>query len=97
MRVDFIEKANGPANLVCEAEFYFEPQDGALDGMKLVGISLWRGQDGDVFVTFPARAFGEGSERRFFDFLRSADGVPATGRRLKAWVIDAYRSQVVAA
>jgi hypothetical protein len=28
----------------------------------------------EVYVTFPSRAFGAGSERRYFDYLRSVDG-----------------------
>ena len=40
MRVQFVERENGPERLVCEAEVFFD--DGPLAGMKLVGFSLWR-------------------------------------------------------
>ncbi len=63
MRVQFVERENGPERLVCEAEIVFE-EEGPLAGMKLVGFSLWRSPDGDVFVTFPSRAFGAGSAIR---------------------------------
>ena len=47
---------------------------GFLAGMKLVGFSLWKSPEGELYVTFPSRAFGGGSERRFFDFLRGVEG-----------------------
>ena len=96
MRVHFVEKENGPERLVCEAEIVFE-DDGPLAGMKLVGFSLWRSPDGDVFVTFPSRAFGAGSERRYFDYLRSTEGTGAEAKRVKGWILEAYRASTVAA
>ncbi|MGE0456062.1 MAG: hypothetical protein AB7O37_21765 [Vicinamibacteria bacterium] len=95
MRVQFVEKENGPERLVCEAELVFD--EGPLSGMKLVGFSLWRGTDGEVYVTFPSRAFGAGSERRYFDFLRSVDGTLAESRRVKAWVLEEYTASRKAA
>ena len=91
MRVQFVQRENGPERLVCEAEIVFD-EAGPLAGMKLVGFSLWRGPDGEVYVTFPSRAFGAGSERRFFDFLRSADGTAAEARRVKTWILEEHRA-----
>jgi hypothetical protein len=34
--------------------------------------------------------------RRFFDFLRSADGLPETGRRVKAWILEQHQTQKAA-
>jgi hypothetical protein len=96
MRVHFVERENGPERLVCEAEIVFE-EEGPLAGMKLVGFSLWRSPDGDVFVTFPSRAFGAGSERRYFDYLRSTEGTGAEAKRVKGWILEAYRASTVAA
>ena len=90
MRVQFVEKVNGPERLVCYAEILFD-QD-PLAGMKLVGFSLWRSTDGDVYVTFPSRAFGTGSERKFFDYLRSAEGLSAEVKRVKDWILGEYRA-----
>ena len=73
MRVQFVQKENQPEKLVCEAEVLFE-NEGPLTGMKLVGFSLWRSPEGEVYVTFPSRAFGSGNERRYYDYLRSVDG-----------------------
>jgi hypothetical protein len=97
MRVVFVEKENGPERLVCEAEVVFEGESGALAGMKLVGFSLWRSPEGEVYVTFPSRAFGSGTERRFFDFLRSVEGSPADGKRVKAWILEQFRASREAA
>lgn len=91
MRVQFVSKESGPERLVCEAELVFDPE-GPLAGLKLVGFCLWRDAEGEVFVTFPSRAFGAGSERRYFDYLRSVDGTPAEAKRVKAWILEEYRA-----
>jgi len=96
MRVQFVERENGPERLVCEAEIVFD-EDGPLAGMKLVGFSLWRGPDGDLYVTFPSRAFGAGGERRYFDYLRSTEGTGAEAKRVKGWILEAYRASTLAA
>ncbi len=91
MRVQFVHKATGPERLLCEAEMIFD-EGCPLEGMKLVGFSLWRGANGEVFVTFPSRAFGAGSDRKFYDFLRAADGPnPDLARRVKGWIIEQYQ------
>jgi hypothetical protein len=91
MRVVFVERDNAPERLVCEAEVVFEAENGPLAGMKLVGFSLWRSPEGEVYVTFPSRAFGTGTERRFFDFLRSVEGTAADARRVKSWILENFR------
>lgn len=90
MRVQFVDKVNGPERLVCDAEIVFE--EDPLTGMKLVGFSLWRSTDGDVYVTFPSRAFGAGTERKYFDYLRSAEGLSAEVKRVKDWILGEYRA-----
>jgi hypothetical protein len=65
--------------------------------MKLVGFSLWRSPEGEVYVTFPSRAFGVGGERRFFDYLRSIEGSAADAKRVKAWILDEFRQNRQAA
>lgn len=93
MRVTFVEREGAPERLVCEAEVQFDAESGPLAGMKLVGFSLWRSPEGDLYVTFPSRAFGTGAERRFFDYLRSIEGQAADARRVKAWILDEYRTK----
>jgi len=92
MRVVFVERENAPERLVCEAEVVFEAEAGPLMGMKLVGFSLWRSPEGEVYVTFPSRAFGTGGERRFFDYLRSVESTPGDVKRVKAWILEQFRA-----
>ena len=97
MRVMFVDKQNGPERLVCDAEIVFEAPDGPLSGMKLVGFALWRSVEGELYVTFPSRAFGTMAERKYFDYLRSNEGTPADSRRVKDWIIQEYHASRVAA
>jgi hypothetical protein len=92
MRVNFVVRESAPERLVCEAEVLFDAESGPLAGMKLVGFSLWRSPEGEIYVTFPSRAFGTGNERRFFDFLRSAEGNGMDAKRVKAWILDEFRT-----
>ena len=94
VRVVFVERENGPERLACEAELVFGPAAGPLAGMKFNGFSIWRSPDGELYVTFPSRAFGTGSDRRFFDFLRSYEGQAADSKRVKAWILESYRQAV---
>ena len=96
MRVQFVEKTNGPERLLCEGEIVFD-EDGPLAGMKLVGFSVWRGQEGDAFVTFPARSFGAGGERRFFDLLRAVEPGSVEPKRVKDWILTEWRQARAAA
>jgi len=95
MRVQFVARENGPERLVCEAEVIFE--EDPLTGMKLIGFSLWRSPEGGVYVTFPARSFGAGTDRRYFDYLRSVEGAAAEVKRVKAWILEEFRASSQAA
>ena len=91
MRIEFIDRENGPKNLISEAEIFFDAEDGLLAGLKLTGFTLWRTEKGDPSVTFPARSWGEASERKFWDLLRAGDGGVEALRRLKAAMCDQHR------
>ena len=95
VQVQFTPRQNGPERLVTEAEIHFE--DGPLAGMRLVGFSLWRSTEGELYVTFPSRAFGAGTERKYFDYLRAVDGSSETVKAVKAWILEEYRRQAQAA
>jgi hypothetical protein len=96
MQVHFQARENGPERLVTEAEIHFD-EAGPLSGTRLVGFCLWKSPDGEIYVTFPSRAFGAGSERRYFDYLRAINGDGETVKRVKAWILDAYRNSASAA
>jgi hypothetical protein len=95
MKVQFVVRENGPERLVTEAEIHFE--EGPLEGTRLVGFCLWRSPEGEIYVTFPSRAFGAGNERRFFDYLRSVDGTLEVVKNVKAWILGEYRKASAAA
>jgi hypothetical protein len=97
MNLVFLERENGPDRLVCDAELVFGPDAGPLAGMKLVGFALWRSPEGEVYVTFPSRAFGAGNDRKYFDFLRSVEGSAADAKRVKGWILDQFRASREAA
>jgi hypothetical protein len=69
MQVHFVPRENGPERLVTEAEIHFD-KEGPLTGTRIVGFCLWRSPEGEIYVTFPSRAFGAGSERRYFEDCR---------------------------
>lgn len=95
LRVVYSDRQDGPERLVNEAELIFDGAEfGPLNGMKLVGFSLWRSPDGEVYVTFPSRAFGTGSERRFFDFLRTVDpGSHHQAKEVKAFILRDWNAR----
>ena len=90
MRIEFIDKENGPKNLIGEAEILFESEDGLLAGLRLVGFSLWRTERGETSVTMPSRTWGGPGERKFFDLLRGGDGGGDALHRLKAAISDLH-------
>ena len=90
IKVVFVQRENSPERLVSEGELLFE--DGLLAGMKLVGFSLWRSPEGEVYVTFPSRAFGAGGDRQYFDYLRGTNGGSKDAKRVKAWILEEWRN-----
>lgn len=94
VRVNFVRRQNGPQSLLAEAEILFEGNEmGPLKGTKLVGFSLWGGANGEVYATFPSRAFGAGQDRRYFDYLRSVDGNNELMKGVKAWLVDEFKAR----
>ena len=88
------EKANPPGKLA-DAELLFT--EGVLDGLKLVGFSVWERKTGDGRnVTFPARSFAMNGERRSFALLRPATDSTAQ-TRLRDLILAAYDEHAAAA
>ena len=72
------DKGNPPGKLA-DAELHFT--DGELDGLKLIGFSIWeRRGGGGRNVTFPARQYAVNGERRSFALLRPIADVSAQNR-----------------
>ena len=81
------EKGN-PVGKLAEAELHFN--DGPLEGLKLIGFSVWERKSGNGRnVTFPARSYSVQGERRSFALLRPM--VDSTGQtRLRDLILEAY-------
>jgi len=81
------DKGN-PVGKLADAELHFI--DGELDGLKLIGFSIWERRGGNGRnVTFPARQYAVNGERRSFALLRPVADVHAQ-ERIRDLVLNAY-------
>ena len=82
------DKGNPPGKLA-DAELHFT--DGPLEGLKLIGFSIWERRGGGTGrnVTFPARQYSVNGERRSFALLRPIGDTTAQGR-VRELILDAY-------
>ena len=81
------EKSNPPGKLA-EAELHFT--EGILEGLKLIGFSVWeRRTGGGRNVTFPARQYSVNGERRSFSLLRPVSDATSQDRVREA-ILQAY-------
>ena len=78
-----------PAGKLADAELHFV--EGTLDGLKLIGFSVWerRSPSGRRNVTFPARTYTVNGERRSFALLRPLGDQDAQDR-LRDLILSAY-------
>ena len=83
------DKGNPPGKLA-DAELHFA--DGPLDGLKLIGFSIWerRGSSGGRNVTFPARQYTVNGERRSFALLRPVVDTTAQNR-IRDLILEAFQ------
>ena len=81
------DKGHPPGKLA-DAELHFT--DGALDGLKLIGFSIWERRGGTGRnVTFPAHQYAVNGERRSFALLRPITDVHAQ-ERIRDLILAAY-------
>jgi hypothetical protein len=81
------DKGNPPGKLA-DAEIHFT--DEPLDGLKLIGFSIWERRGGNGRnVTFPARQYSINGERRSFALLRPVVDTTAQNR-IRERILDAY-------
>jgi hypothetical protein len=78
-----------PAGKLADAELHFS--DGPLDGLKLIGFSIWERRVGNGRnVTFPARQYAVNGERRTFALLRPI--VDSTQQsKLREQILEAFQ------
>ena len=83
------DKGN-PAGKLADAELHFS--DGPLEGMKLIGFSIWerRGASGGRNVTFPARQYSVNGERRSFALLRPLTDTTAQSK-VRDLILEAFQ------
>ncbi len=80
---------NSPPGKLADAELHFT--EGVLDGLKLIGFTIWERRTGNGRnVTFPARQYTVGGERRSFALLRPTNGDAASQERLRELILQAY-------
>ena len=86
------DKGNPPGKLA-DAELYFT--EGPLEGLKLIGFSVWERGRGGINgrnVTFPARQYSVNGERRSFALLRPIIDTTAQNR-IRDLILEAYAAQ----
>ena len=88
IRITQNNEKNTPAGKLADAELHFS--EGALDGLKLIGFTIWERKSGaGRNVTFPARQYFVNGERRTFALLRPL--ADSTGQdRLREMILQAY-------
>jgi hypothetical protein len=81
------DKGNSVGKLA-DAELHFT--DGPLEGLKLIGCSVWETRSGARRnVTFPARQYNVNGERRSFALLRPITDTTAQ-ERIRDLVLQAF-------
>src|SRR5262252_9432783 len=89
MVVKIIANATGnPSGKLADAELHFT--EGELDGLKLIGFSIWERRSGPGRnVTFPARQYAVNGERRSFALLRPVTDTSAQ-EKVRTLILDAF-------
>lgn len=90
MRINFILNRGGvPEGKLADVEIYFD--EGCLAGLKLTGLTVWRGNgEKSPYVTFPSRPYHDGERKRFYDYLRSGGSNTTTAREFKGYILEEY-------
>jgi hypothetical protein len=82
------DRGNPPGKLA-DAELHFT--DGPLEGLKLIGFSVWERRSGNGRnVTFPARQYAVNGERRSFALLRPIVD-PKAQDKLRELILNAFQ------
>jgi hypothetical protein len=88
VRITPNDKGNPPGKLA-DAELHFT--EGPLDGLKLIGFSIWERRGGHGRnVTFPARQYTVNGERRSFALLRPIADQMAQNR-IRDLILEAFQ------
>jgi hypothetical protein len=85
-----VESNAGVPHRLASAEIVFEDL-----GVVITGLAVWARKDRKpgLSVTFPAQRTGEGTEVRYFDYIRSLDEKGEGVKRLKQTIVDAFQRE----
>ena len=88
IRITPNDRGNPPGKLA-EAELHFS--EGPLEGLKLIGFSVWERRGGSGRnVTFPSRSYAVNGERRSFALLRPVvDNTAQT--KIRELILEAFQ------
>ena len=87
VKITLNDKSNPPGKLA-DAELHFT--EGILDGLKLIGFSVWERRTGNGRnVTFPARQYQVNGERRSFALLRPVTDATSQ-EKVRDLILQAY-------
>lgn len=82
------DKGN-PIGKLADAELHFT--GGPFEGLKLIGFAIWERKTGKGRnVTFPARQYSVGGERRSYALLRPTGNDTAGQERVRDLILEAY-------
>jgi hypothetical protein len=94
VKITMNDRGNPPGKLA-DAELHFGA--GLLDGLKLIGFSVWERRTGaGRNLTFPARQYSVNGERRSFALLRPI-GDAAAQDVIREAILEAYAEAEAAA
>jgi hypothetical protein len=86
------DKGGGPTGKLADAELHFG--EGALEGLKLIGFTIWERRGGSASggrnVTFPARSYAVNGERRSFALLRPISDTTAQNK-IRELILEAFQ------
>jgi len=90
VKITHNERGTAPPGKLADAELHFT--EGPLDGLKLIGFTIWerRGGANGRNVTFPARQYTVNGDRRSFALLRPIVDAAAQNR-LRELILEAYQ------
>jgi hypothetical protein len=82
--------SSSPQGKLADAEVIFGAECGPLQGLRLIGFSIWERRGGGRNVTFPARQYEVNGNRRSFVLLRSVAGDEGAYDGIRKVILDAY-------
>lgn len=89
MTIHFVPNDNNsPAGKLADAELHFS--EGPLDGLRLVGFTVWERRAGGRNVLMPSRQYSLNGERRSWALLRPIKDAAAY-EPLRDLILEAYK------